>query len=107
MRDAVTLPVRTGMENVLAKRTGSTFAKACELDGVVKSVTDKGITIEYVDGTTESSVLGRVFGRWAGDIIPHDIITTLKEGDKVKKGDIYCYNQLYFQPDRFRKNNQL
>lgn len=45
--------IRTGYESVIGMRSGPMFAKTAKMDGVVTSVTDKGILVKYKDGTEE------------------------------------------------------
>lgn len=91
--------VKTGMESVIPHRTGEMFAVSATQNGKVLSVTDDGITIQYEDGTTKGYGLGRMFGDNAGMVIPHMLVTSLKEGQKFEKGDILTYNKNYFKPD--------
>lgn len=43
--------------------------------------------------------LGKRYGSAAGSVYPHDIVTDLVKGDKVKVGDAIAYNKLYFRTD--------
>lgn len=43
--------------------------------------------------------LGRRFGKSEGSVYPHDIVSPLSEGDKVKAGDVVAYNTGFFEPD--------
>ncbi|MBN22758.1 MAG: hypothetical protein CL678_15845 [Bdellovibrionaceae bacterium] len=92
-------PVRTGYEQVLAQRTDDLFATAAKQDGEVTSVTADGIVVTYADGSVRRIELGRRFGTVAGATVPHTVITDLKEGDKVVKGDILAFNTGYFARD--------
>jgi hypothetical protein len=92
-------PLRTGYEQVLAHRVDDLFAYTAKEDGVVTAVSPKAITITYKDGLTRSVELGRRFGIVAGTTMPHTIESTLKEGDKVKKGDLVAFNSHYFEVD--------
>lgn len=91
--------MRTGYERVVAHRTNPLFAKTARTDGVVESVTDNTISVKYKDGEIVHYEIGRRFGVWAGHVTPHDIVTTLKAGQKVKAGDVLLYNERYFTPD--------
>lgn len=51
--------------------------------------------------------LGRRFGSGAGSVYPHDIVTNLKKGDLVDKGDTIAYNTNYFTPDSFNPKNSV
>ncbi len=93
------LPVRTGYERAIAHRGSATFSKTAIDEGVVDTITPKVITVKYKNGETVSYELGRKFGAWAGNVVPHSIVTDLKIGTKLKKGDVICYNSNYFQKD--------
>ena len=104
--DGYTQPtVRTGYEQVIGHRTSDLFASTAKQDCKVISRTDTGIIIENADGTRKGIELGRRFGAAAGLIIPHDIVCTLKEGDKLKAGDIISYNQGFFERDFLNPSN--
>lgn len=90
-------PLRTGYEHVVAHRTDDLYAYTAKKDGKITKVTDKSITVEYKDGEIVSVELGRRFGTAAGFVFPHSVITGLKEGDRVKEGDIVSYNENYFR----------
>ena len=91
--------VRTGYESVIGKRTSKMFAASAEEDGKVISITDKGMIVEYASGEQSGIELGRIYGKAEGTVYPHDIVTTLKVGDKFKKDDILAYNTKFFEPD--------
>jgi len=93
------MPIRTGYEQIVPHRTSDLFAYSARKNGVVKSVSNEGIVIEYEDGEELGFELGRRFGHAAGLIIPHSVITTLRKGDKFKVGDIICYNNGFFEAD--------
>lgn len=91
--------LKTGMESVIPHRTSELFAASAKQDGKVISVEADGIVVEFKDGTTRGYPLGRQFGDNAGMVIPHMLVTNLKEGNKFEKGDILTYNSNYFKPD--------
>lgn len=94
----------TGAETLIAHNTSPTQANPAIDDGRVTAMDDQSITITYGTGqkqTVESYPLGRHFGNHEGHIYPHDLITTFKVGDKVKKGDIVSYNTKFFTPNPF------
>lgn len=101
------MPLRTGYDRVIAHRSDALFAKTARTDGVVDNVTDKVITIKYKDGETVSYELGIKHGVWAGHYIPHEIVTELKKGSKVKPGDVLLYNKKYFTRDTLDKNQVI
>lgn len=92
-------PLRTGYERVIAHRTPPLYASTAREDGKVTIVTDKTVTVQYKSGEIAQFPIGRQFGRWSGHDIPQDLITELKEGQSLKKGDVITYNERYFQRD--------
>lgn len=99
--------MRTGYDKVIAHRTDPIFAHAAKKDGYVKEVSDSALVIANKDGTETRLPLGRVFGNAPGIVIPHELVTEFKVGDKIKVGDIASYNSNYFQPDMFDKGQVI
>lgn len=93
--------IRTGYDAMIAQRSHALFAYTAKKPGVVKSVDAKGIIVDYDDGKSEGYELGRRFGNAAGLVVPHQIVTKLKAGDKVVEGDAIVYNSGFFEPDFF------
>lgn len=59
----------------------------------------QSIVVEYKDGEKVHVELGKRHGTAAGVTYPHEVVTDLKEGDKVKYGDVLAYNRKFFTPD--------
>jgi hypothetical protein len=93
-------PLRTGYEQIIAQRTTATFATCAEQDGEVISVNKHAVTVRYADGSETRVALGKVHGNAAGTTYPHDVITDLKAGDRIRHGDTLAYNRKFFTPDR-------
>lgn len=93
------MPVRTGYEQIIPHRTGDLFCYTARKAGRVVSVSDEGIVVEYEDGETRGISLGRRFGHAAGLVVPHTVVTRLKEGQKFKAGDVISYNTEFFEDD--------
>lgn len=93
------MPVRTGYDQVLPHRADDGFSVSAEDDGVVVSITDKVMTVKYKDGRTNAFEIGRWFGRVTGHVVPHEIVTDFKEGDKFKKGTILAWNKGFIARD--------
>lgn len=91
------LPVRTGYENVLAYRVSDLYVVMAEEDGVVTEITKNAIVVKYVKSGEQRFMLGKRFGKWQGKVVPHDLITELKVGDKFKSGEPITYNPAFFQ----------
>lgn len=91
--------LRTGYEPVIAHRASEMFAVTAKQKGVVKEVTEEGISVQYADGSTKSYPLGRQYGENAGMTIPHTLVTNLKVGTKFTEGDAIAFNKGFFKPD--------
>lgn len=96
-----TFPVRTGYESVLAQRVDAMYAVTAKSDGVVTEVTDKSMSIELSDGSTQGVEIGRVFGNVGGTSVPHMLVTDLTVGSTVEKGDVVAFNEAFFERDYF------
>ena len=94
----------TGAETLIAHNTHPTQANVAIADGRVTAIDDTSITVMYGSGqkqTIESYPIGRHFGSHEGHMYPHDLITKLKVGDKVKAGDVISYNSKFFTENPF------
>lgn len=91
--------VRSGYESVLGMRTSEMFAKTAPQDGQVSSISERGITVKFKDGTEQGYPLGMMFGKAEGSVYPHNLITPLKVGQKFKKDEYITYNTNFFEPD--------
>lgn len=92
-------PTRTGYENVLAHRVDDLFAATAKQDGEVTKVTKQSVTVTYKDGSVKTVEIGKRFGTAAGTVFSHNVVSTLKVGDKIKAGEAIAYNSDYFTPD--------
>lgn len=92
-------PVRTGYERVLPYRTSDLYATMAQEEGKVVRVTENAVVVQYKSGKEVAVELGKRDGKWAGKIIPHNVITTLKEGQKVSIGDAIAFNPMFFEID--------
>ena len=99
------MPIRTGMEKMVHTRAGNIFSKVAGKAGKVTEVTKTTMTVEYEDGSKEGFEIGRVFGRWGGHYIPHELSANIKKGDSFKVGDCLYYNSHYFTNDPTDNNN--
>lgn len=94
------MPLRTGYERVIGHRTPPLFCTTSKKEGgIVKEVNKKSVVVEYPDGEVISVETGRIFGKWSGKVVPHEILTDVKVGDKLAVGDVIAYNKHYFQRD--------
>lgn len=99
--------VRTGYEQVIAHRTGDLFAATAKKSGKVTSVTETGIIVQYDDGEVKGYEIGRRFGHAAGLVVPHDVVSNVKEGQKLNDGDLISYNTGFFEKDYLNPNNAV
>lgn len=91
--------IRTGAELTVGKRTGEMYCVAAEDDGVVESVSPKGVIVKYASGKRKGYRVGRMFGRAEGTVYPHDVVANVKEGQKFRRGQNLTYNTGFFEPD--------
>lgn len=91
--------LRTGYEYLMPYKVGKLYCVIASEPGVVLSVTDKKIVLQYKSGKKESFQLGETYGRMEGSVYKHVIVTELKAGDKFKKEDYITYNTGYFEKD--------
>lgn len=92
-------PLMTGYEDVIAQRSGPLFSYVAHSPGVIKElVPDSHVTIEYKDEDTPTDVfeLGTVYGKSGKYRIPHKLVSDVKLGSKVNKGDVIAYNTGFF-----------
>lgn len=94
---------RTGAERTTIARMGKDFGQVAKDVGVVKELTDKRIVVEYKDGTEERFRIGDVEVSAEGTYYPHTLVTGLKVGAKLKKGDVLFYNNSFFKPSPLDK----
>ena len=92
-------PIRTGYESVIGMRTSGMFAQVAKMDGVVRSVTDSGVIVEYSDGTKQGYEVGTLYGKAEGSVYPHNVKAVVKVGQRLKKDDYITYNTKFFTPD--------
>lgn len=94
------LPTRTGYEYAIPWRSSDLYATIAREEGTVTRITEHAIVVKYKSGKEEIVELGKRDGKWAGKIIPHNVITDLKEGHKVKAGEPIAYNPMFFTLDK-------
>jgi hypothetical protein len=97
--------IRTGYESVIPHRMSKLYAYHATGVGVVKSVNDKGIIIQYQDGHLEGANLGKVYEKSDGKTYQYKITTDLKAGERVKKGQPVAWNTAFFVKDWFNPGN--
>lgn len=97
-------PVVTGYESTIADRAEEGFAVSAKKPGKVVRATDKGVIVQYEDGSREGFAVGRRYGNSAGMTIPHDLVANVKAGDVFKPGDVLVYHKGFFKPDHFDKS---
>lgn len=98
-------PLRTGYEQVIGSRASNDFAYTFDGEGKVESISDTEIVIVKKDGEKVGIKLGTNHVDTAGVTIPHEIVTDLKVGDKVKSGDIVTWENGWFERDWMNPRN--
>jgi len=96
-------PFRTGYETILGQRTSDLYCYTAKKPGKVLQINDHGIIVNYDDGSIQGYELGVRHGHAAGLVIPHNVVTPLKLGDKVEVGDCIVYNTGFFERDWMNK----
>lgn len=92
-------PIRTGYEYVLPSKVPNSFSAVAEQEGTITSLTENNLTITYKDGTTKSFTIGDTYGEIEGVSYLHKLITDLKVGSKVKKGQSLYWHKDFFEKD--------
>lgn len=91
--------VQTGAEMALANRTDDLFCYTAKEEGVIESLTETGVIVVYKSGERRGVQLGRRYGNAEGSTYPHDIVPNVKQGQKVKVGDIIAFNTGFWERD--------
>lgn len=99
--------VRTGYETVLAHRVDEKFALIAQDHGRVVEVNNKVIGVKYANGETLYKPIGLNYGVSVGNIINNTLISDLKVGDKVEKGDVIAFNPQHFVRDELNKSQVI
>lgn len=99
--------VRTGYETVIAHRVDEKFALVAQDHGRVIEVDNNVIGIKYANGETVYKLIGLNYGVSVGNIINNTLISDLKVGDKVEKGDVIAFNPQHFVRDELNKSQVI
>lgn len=91
--------LRTGYESVVPYRVSALYATHAPDTGVVESMSEKGFTVKYKDGSIVGYRLGRLYGRAEGHYYAHDQVTNVKLGGKVVKDQPLTWNSGFFELD--------
>lgn len=93
--------VRTGMEKVIPFMTSKTFSGVAKEDGVVTKIDQAAgiISVKYKDGNTELFQISDKYSDVSGNTVVNKTTPNVKEGDRVSKGDIICFNDKFFKKD--------
>lgn len=98
--------IRTGYERTLAHHVGRDFAGVAEEDGTVTKIDNKLNLVEVTYTKSKRKDVfsfGHKYTAFEGFHVDHDIGVLVKQGQKVRKGDIITYNKGYFNVDRTTK----
>lgn len=93
--------ITSGADEALPYLISNIFAHKAKEDGVVKEVTEDKMIIEYKDGSYDYIDLSEKVEKnsSSGFYVTLKLDTNLKEGKKVKKGDIVAYDKSSFSDD--------
>ena len=94
-------PLLTGYEQIIPHRVDDTFCHTAKADGVITKRDREHIVVSY-PGTNlpdESVRIGTIHGVSAGAVVPHKLVSDLKAGMAVRRGDAIAYNSGFFKPD--------
>ena len=94
---------RTGGERLIINRMGKEYGAVAPSEGKVVSITDNELKVKYKDGTEQSYLIGATEVTAEGSFYPHTLVTNLKVGEKVEKGDVLYYNEGFFIQDPLNK----
>lgn len=94
-------PGRTGMETMIASRSGPEFAQVASGKGKVIEIGNHHIAVEYEDGKVTRAPLGMLHTNAEGTLYPNTLVTGLKIGDTVEQFDVLTYNTGFFKPNPF------
>lgn len=104
--EGATIPaVRTGEETMIARKVPSMWAVCAQHSGVVKSIGDTAVTVEYDGNRVDHYEIGRKFGSSAGITTPQNLMCNVRVGQKLKVGDVIVYNSGFFAPDPLNPGN--
>ena len=95
--------ISTGMDKITPFIVGGTYVPKAKDDGVIMNIdhTHEIIIIKYKNGKTESIKFGEIVQRNSSFYFPNFIVPNVKEGQKVKKGDIVAYESDFYKKDVF------
>lgn len=98
---AVPNMVRSPIDNIIAKCTTDTFAPKASKNGTVMKIDEKyqKIFVKYDDDTIETVKYGITYVTNSSYLLDINLKPSVKEGDKLKKGDVIAYDSDFFQKE--------
>lgn len=102
--EGATIPViSTGMDKASPYMVGNTYVPKAKDNGKIIKVDEKKnlIIISYDNGKSESVNLGLDIQRNSSFFFGNHLISNVKEGQIVKKGDILAYEKEFYKKDIF------
>lgn len=95
--------VRTGYEKVVASHSSSTYVGIAKDAGLVTKVdrVNNILKVEYKNGEADVFSFGEDYTNISGFYITQHLVCVVEVGDKVKKGDVLCYNDQFFVKDEY------
>jgi len=91
--------ISTGYDKNVINIVSDNFAHKAKGDGVCEKIDydNKKIFLKYKDGNTEVVTFGDIMNRNSNIYIGNSLEVNVKEGQKIKKGDIITYNKYFFK----------
>lgn len=100
--------VRTGYESIVPLRSSDKSCISAEYDGVVTSLSNKYMEVEYSNGSKKKfPIKSWTTKEEAGSCYSHTLVPNFKMGEKFNKDDSLLYNPHFFEPDIFYKGRVL
>lgn len=95
--------VRTGYERMIGQQCSSTYVGVAREDGVITKVdrANNILRVDYKNNEADVFGFGEDYTNISGLYITQHLICVVDVGQKVKRGDILCYNDQYFKRDKY------
>ncbi|WNV45952.1 RNA polymerase [Aeromonas phage AerS_266] len=97
-------PLRTPYDSVIGYRNFELYTSVAKQNGTVKEVTDKGIVVEYEDGSEDTFFLGYEIGKGAGEYHKHFKVTDVSVGQTFGKGKVLAWDSVFYTRDTLDPN---
>lgn len=93
--------VRSPVDKIIANVTSDTFAPKAKSDGVIEAIDEKygKIFVKYDDGNIETISIGTNYVTNSSFLLDTKLVSNVKTGQKIKKGEVIAYDKEYFQKE--------